>query len=809
MAHLFLELLKERIIVFDGAMGTELIKKGLKPGECPELWNINHPEAIEGIHKNYIEAGAEVIETNTFGANRIKLSHFGLSDKVDEINFNAVKIAKKASKGKVFVALSVGPTGILMEPYGPLTFEEAFDVFKEQISAALEAQPDIILIETMSQLAEARAAVLAAKELCNLPIIATMTFEETGKTLMGTDPTTALFVLSSVGADVVGVNCSLGPDKMASILYEMSKYECVPILVQPNAGIPKLINGETFYPLSPSEFAQNCTTLIDAGINAIGGCCGTTPEHIKSLKVKVQGRKPLGIKPFQKTTICSDRLTVFVSSKDPVKVIGERINPTGKKVLSEELKSGILNGVINEAISQKVAGADILDVNLGVPGIDEASLMKKAVLYLSQTVDIPLCIDSSNPEVIEEGLKVYPGKALLNSVNGSKESLEKILPIVKKYGAAVIGLTLDERGLPKNAEERLEIARKIVDVAVSHGISKNDVIIDCLCLTAGTEQEQALETINAIKKVKEELGCLTTLGVSNISYGLPGRNTINSVFLAMALGAGLDLPIVNPLNEKIWEIIRAADVLTGRDKKANFYISFAKKENKESKKIPSLTFNIETTDKSLYNSIVSGNDAKIEEYIKDLFLSGIDPFKIIDHIIIPALNEVGKKYEKGEYFIPELLLSAEAAKKAFELIKSHFLSEVKIAKGKIILATVKGDIHDLGKNIVKAIMENYGFDVIDLGIDVDPQVILKEIEKHPDLKLVGLSALMTTSIPSMQNTIKLIKNKFPSCKVVVGGAVLNKELAKNIGADFYAKDAIEGIKIAEEVYSRESGSFLK
>lgn len=809
MAHLFLELLKERIIVFDGAMGTELIKKGLKPGECPELWNINHPEAIEGIHKNYIEAGAEVIETNTFGANRIKLSHFCLSNKVAEINFNAVKISKRASEGKALVALSIGPTGILMEPYGPLTFEEAFDVFKQQISAALEAQPDIILIETMSQLAEARAAVLAAKELCNLPIIATMTFEENGKTLMGTDPTTALFVLSSVGADVVGVNCSLGPDKMASILYEMSKYECVPILVQPNAGIPKLINGETFYPLSPREFAQNCTMLIDAGINAIGGCCGTTPEHIKSLKVQVQGRKPLEIKPFQKTTICSDRLTVFVSSKDPVKVIGERINPTGKKVLSEELKSGILNGVINEAISQKAAGADILDVNLGVPGIDEASLMKKAVLHLSQTVDLPLCIDSSNPEVIEEGLKVYPGKALLNSVNGSKESLEKILPIVKKYGAAVIGLTLDERGLPKNAEERLEIARKIVDAAVSHGISKKDVIIDCLCLTAGTEQEQALETINAIKKVKEELGCLTTLGVSNISYGLPGRNTINSVFLAMALGAGLDLPIVNPLNEKIWEIIRAADVLTGRDKKANFYISFAKKENKESKKIPSLTFNIETADKSLYNSIVSGNDAKIEEYIRDLFLSGMDPFKIIDHIIIPALNEVGKKYEKGEYFIPELLQSAEAAKKAFELIKSHFLSEVKIAKGKIILATVKGDIHDLGKNIVKAIMENYGFDVIDLGIDVDPQVILKEIEKHPDLKLVGLSALMTTSIPSMQNTIKLIKYKFPSCKVVVGGAVLNKELAKNIGADFYAKDAIEGIKIAEEVYSRESGSFLK
>ncbi|MGB9839533.1 homocysteine S-methyltransferase family protein [Thermovenabulum sp.] len=805
MSHPFLNIINEKVVIFDGAMGTELIKRGLNPGECPELWNIEKPDIIETIHKSYIEAGAEVIETNTFGANRIKLSHFGLSDKVGEINFKAVQIAKKAAAGKAFVALSVGPTGVLVEPYGPLNVESAIEVFKNQISSALEAKPDIILIETMSQLSEARAAVIAAKELCDLPVIATMTFEESGKTLMGTDPATALFVLSSAGADVVGINCSLGPDKIAFALQEMSKYKCTPILVQPNAGMPVLSEGKTIYPLSPEEFAKSCVKLSSIGLNAIGGCCGTTPEHIKFLKHSFLKIEPLKVIPFLNTVICSDKKTIVLSGKDPVKIIGERINPTGKKALSEELKSGKLSGVIREAVLQKNAGADILDVNLGVPEIDETSLMKKVIPALQEAVNIPLSIDSSNPDTLEAGLRVYTGRALVNSVNGSKESLEKVLPIIKKYGAVVIGLTMDESGIPKTASERLEIAKKIIKAAENYGIPKQNVIIDCLCLTAGTQQEQALETIKAIKLIKEELGCLTTLGISNISYGLPRRNLLNRAFLSMALSAGLDLPIINPLDNDLLEIIKAGDVLTGRDKNASLFISFAKTTKDRDGEKQFLKENMilqNSPQKKLYEAILNGNNEEVEKPIEELLLSYNEPYNIINQIIIPALKEVGEKYEKGDYFIPELLLSAEAAKKAFEIIKRKIPSGEEEKKGRIILATVKGDIHDLGKNIVKAIMENYGFDVIDLGVDVDAEIILNEARKYKDLKLIGLSALMTTSVPSMETTIKLLKNKIPNCKVIVGGAILNKDIAEKIGADFYAKDALEGVRIAEKVYEK-------
>ncbi|HHW04144.1 MAG TPA: dihydropteroate synthase [Thermoanaerobacterales bacterium] len=823
------EILKERILIFDGAMGTELMRRGLLPGECPEGWNISHPERVEEIHKAYIRAGADVVETNTFGANRIKLQNFGLSDRAGEMNFRAVEIARKASGGRALVALSVGPTGMLMEPYGNLSFEEACHVFREQMESALEAGPDLIVIETMSQLQEARAALIAAKELASIPVAVTMTFEESGKTLMGTDPITALVVLSSLGADMVGLNCSLGPDKMAEALTEMAGFN-VPLIVQPNAGIPELIDGRAVYRLTPQDFAEHCKKLAKIGVNAIGGCCGTTPEHIRLLKEVLSGMKPKALtgRPGLELSdnadgssnsispmliLCSDKKTFFVSPKEPVKIIGDRINPTGKKVMIEELKQGSLSSVIEKALNQKKAGAHILDVNIGAAGIDERTLMRQVVLRLQTVVDLPLCLDSSGADVLEEGLKVYAGRALVNSVNGSEKRMERLLPLVKKYGAAVVALAMDERGIPQKAEERVKIARRIVERAEEYGIRRQDVVVDCLVLTAGAQQEYVMEAIRALRMVKEELGCLTTLGITNVSYGLPGRSSLNGAYLSMALGAGLDLPIVNPLDPEVWEVIRAANVLTGRDKNAADFIAYwGEKDGEPSKKQKTEPAAGEKENgaetaadmgRRLYDCILEGRRNVAGDILKDLLGAGKGPLEIVDEIIVPALKEVGVKYELGEFFLPQLIQSAEAAQEIFKLLKERFPADQKKSRGKVVLATVKGDIHDIGKNIVKVIMENYGFEVIDLGKDVASEKITEELMKHPGIRLVGLSALMTTSIPAMERTILDIKNLDPDCRVVVGGAVMTRPLAEKIGADFYAKDALEGVKVAERVYDGE------
>ncbi|MDI3481439.1 MAG: 5-methyltetrahydrofolate--homocysteine methyltransferase [Tepidanaerobacteraceae bacterium] len=830
MEQNLLERLKKQIIIFDGAMGTELMKRGLAPGECPETWNINHPEAVEDIHRAYIEAGADVIETNTFGANRIKLGNFGLSHLVRELNFRAVENAKKASGGRALVALSVGPTGELLEPHGSLSFEKALEVFREQIEGGLEAGPDMIVIETMSQLQEARAALIAARELTFLPVAVTMTYEESGRTLMGTDPATAIVVLSHLGADMVGLNCSLGPDKMRGIVSEMAGFN-IPLIVQPNAGIPELIGEKTVYRLPPQDFAFHCRKLAEAGLNAVGGCCGTTPEHIRQLRQALSDMRPKGIKedaalyaseePDETSAsasfclaLSSEKKTVFVSPGGEVKAVGDRINPTGNKVLIEDLKRKSLNAVVEKALMQKKAGAHILDVNLGVPGIDEKAIMRSAVLELQRVVDLPLCIDSMRADVLEEGLKVYAGRALVNSVNGSERKMARLFPIVKKYGAAVIALAMDEGGIPRTAEERVDIAKRIVRRAEEYGIKRQDVVIDCLSLTAGAQQEYVMEAMKTLQMVKEELGCLTTLGISNVSFGLPERPLLNRVFLSMALAYGLDLPILNPLDSDVWEVVRAAGVLTGRDRKAQRYITYyqgkggGEAEEKKHDTAQALDHtpskSDQDVDRKLYSCVLEGKKSSVAGLLETFVEIGKDPLEIVNKIIIPALKEVGEKYETGEYFLPQLIQSAEAAQEVFKLLKRRFPASRNMTRGKIVLATVKGDIHDIGKNIVKVIMENYGFEVIDLGKDVASEKITEVLRKTPDIRLVGLSALMTTSIPAMQHTIAEIKNLDPGCSVVVGGAVLTPALAEKIGADFYAKDAMEGVRVAEKIYRQDT-----
>ncbi|QSQ08513.1 Methionine synthase [Koleobacter methoxysyntrophicus] len=800
MAFNLLNEIQKRIVVFDGAMGTLLLEKGLVREVCPESLNITHGDVIQEIHTRYIEAGARVVQSNTFGANRIKLKEWGLESRVEEINTLALTYARKACGNNAVAAASIGPTGKILEPAGSFTFEEALDVFREQIRGVLKGGAQAIIIETMSQLNEARAALIAARELTNLPVICTMTFEKNSRTLMGTEAAAAALVLQSLGADIIGVNCSLGPGELINVVHEMYQVASVPILVQPNAGIPVMEGGQTLYPVGPEEFARLCINLIEAGAGAVGGCCGTTPEHIRALTEATRGLKPPKIAGKRITALTSSTTPLFITETLPVRVIGERINPTGRKDLSEEIKRGIPDGILREAVEQRQAGADILDVNVGVPGIDERAFMERAVREIQKLVDVPLCIDSSNPEAIEGGLKAFCGKALVNSVNGKEESLDAVLPLVKKYGACCIGLTIDERGIPENAEERFQIAKKIIERAGMMGIPREDIIIDCLTLTAGTHQSQVEETLKAIRMVKAYLGNPTALGVSNISFGLPKRDLLNATFLALALGAGLDLPIINPLSKEMMNTVKAFDVLSSRDRASERYIKLFSQNLPEKKQIESHTHPDSEADlgKTLYQSIVEGNRNIAVKVSEKLVLSKADPFKIIQGVIGPALNEVGNLYEEGSYFLPQLLLSAEAVQAAMAKLKLRLEGHEGNNRGKVLLATVKGDIHDIGKNIVRVLMENYGFNVVDLGKDVPPESIVERAGKE-HIKVIGLSALMTTTVLNMEKTIELIKQKLPGTSVIVGGAVLTEGYARKIGADYYAPDAMAGVRIVQKI----------
>ncbi len=782
-------LLKNNFLLFDGAMGTMLQKRGLKGGQLPEGFNIHSPEIIYDIHRKYIEAGADIITANTFGANRFKLKDSPYS--TDEIISEAIKIARKAAGDKL-VALDIGSTGKMMKPFGTLGFDEAYDVFKEQVIAGKEAGADIILIETISDLYEARAAILAAKENSDLPIFCTMTFQENKRTLMATDSITMVQVLEGLGVDVLGVNCSLGPRQLRPLIDEILKIATIPVMIQPNAGLPILRNGETVYDLTPLEFAEEVKSMAQNGALVLGGCCGTDPVFIKTLKEALRTITPKKLDNRKLTCASSFKSTVIFGKE--VKVIGEKINPTGKKKLKEALRNNNIDYIISQAIAQKETGSDILDINLGLPEIDEKEMMKRVIMELQSLIDLPLQIDSVNPDVIEAAARIYNGKAIINSVNGKTSSMEKIFPIVKKYGSLVIGLTLDEEGLPKTAKRRVEIASRIVEKAKSYGIPEENILIDCLVLTASAAQESVMETLKAIPMIKAKYNVKTVLGASNISFGLPNRKIINSTYLALALGCGLDAPITDSTSEILMDTIRAFKVIANQDRECKEYIDFYGQEPKRHKSQE------QKIEKDLKQIVIDGIKEEAKLKTKEL-LETKNPMEVVDLYLIPALDFVGEKYEKQEIFLPQLIRSAETVKIAFEVVKEKILlnGDEKISKGRIILATVKGDVHDIGKNIVKILLENYGFDVIDLGRDVESEKIVSTA-KAENIKLVGLSALMTTTLQSMEDTIKELKNNGILCSIMVGGAVLNKEYAKTIGADYYGKDARESVSIAKRVF---------
>lgn len=810
MAKDFREQLKKDYVILDGAMGTMLQAAGLKMGEIPEVLSITRPELLVEIHEKYLKAGSDVVYANTFGANSYKLDGSGYT--VKELVEAAIKNARQACENvnpDSYVALDIGPIGQLLEPTGVLKFEDAYDIYKEIILAGKDA--DLIVFETMTDLLECKAAVLAAKENSDLPIITTMTFEMNQRTFTGCSIPSMALTLSGLGVDALGVNCSLGPKELEPVIAKLSKWTRLPIVVKPNAGLPDPKTNE--YNVTASEFADMMKDLRKYGIKCFGGCCGSNPEFIKELATMLKENGNAGFEKEKDipAAVCSATSTVDITEP---RIIGERINPTGKKLFKEALLRHDIDYILNQALEQINAGADILDVNVGLPGIDEKDMMIDTIKALQAIVDVPLQIDSTIPEVLDAALRVYNGKPIVNSVNGEEESLNNVLPLVKKYGAAVVGLALDKDGIPPKAEDRFKIAEKIMNRAMAIGIPKEDIYIDCLTLTASAEQEGVMETLNALHRVKTELGLKTVLGVSNISFGLPNRVLVNHIFLTMALTNGLDLPIINPNIEEMTGAVRAYKLLANIDKNSVDFIKAYANMPKVTKINPAANTKAVTeaqvnnqgensddpmSANPLYQAVLNGLKSEGAQLTKQM-LETTDSMEIVNNILIPALDKIGVDFEKGTIFLPQLIMSAAVAQAAFEEIrKAMVLSDKKPeSKGKIVMATVKGDVHDIGKNIVKVLLENYGYDVIDLGKDVEYQAVVDAIKEH-NAKLVGLSALMTTTLVSMKETIELIHENNLDCKIFVGGAVLTPEYAKEIHADFYAKDAKESVDIAKKI----------
>ncbi len=782
-------LFEQDYILLDGAMGTMLQKKGMEVGTIPETLNITKPEWIEDIHKQYVDAGSMVVYANTFGANRHKLKDSGYT--VEELIRAAIANAKKAVGDRAYVALDMGPTGQLLEPLGTLSFEEAYDMFKEEVLAGEDA--DLVVIETMSDLMETKAAVLAAKENSDKPILATMSFEENGRTFSGTEISAMCITLEGLGVDALGVNCSLGPDQILPIVKEIKKWTHIPVMVKANAGLPDPVTNE--YDCTPQDFAKGYKAMREMGVRVFGGCCGTNPEYIKCVKEMLDETQPNDVIPDRELVVCSSMKTVKV---DRPRIIGERINPTGKKRFKQALIEQDMDYILGQAIEQIDAGADILDVNVGVPEIDEPEMMVKTIKALQAITDVPLQIDSSDPKAIEAALRVYNGKPIVNSVNGEEEVMDNILPLVAKYKAAVIGLTLDSNGIPETVEDRFNIAKRIVDKALSYGIDKSDIIIDCLTMTVATDEDAAKNTLLALKKVKEELGVKTVLGVSNVSFGMPNRPKINQAFLQMAILEGLDLPIINPNVRAMADTVKNYASLEYMDVRTFDFMEYSKEDMEEEEVIEDTK---EINPKELLlKAMKQGLSDKAVTVTKEL-LETTTSIEVINDYLIPSLDVIGEKFEEGTVFLPQLIMAADVAKDCFDVIKTKLINEgtQTESKGLIVLATVKGDIHDIGKNIVKVILENYGYDIIDLGRDVPPEEVLDTVVKN-NVKLVGLSALMTTTLPAMEETIKLLHDNNVDCKTMVGGAVLTEEYAMTIGADYYSKDAKMGVDIAKEVF---------
>lgn len=794
----------ERFLLLDGAMGTQLQARGLAAGELPELLCLSHPEVVTDVHAAYVAAGADVVTTNTFGANAAKL---GDAASVEEVFSAAVACARAAAPR--YVAADLGPTGQLLAPMGPLPFDDAYELFARQVRAAAAAGADLFVIETMSDLAEAKAALLAVRENSDLPAIVTMTFEEDGRTFLGTTPEVASLTLSSLGAAAVGINCSLGPAEVAPLVARMAPWARCPLAVQANAGLPHVEGDATVYDIGPERYAADVAPMLDSGVTILGGCCGTTPDHIAALRALLSGRAPARRVVPDRFAVCGpQRLTALAPGE--VGVIGERINPTGKRRMKEALRSGNHDHVVAEAIAQERAGAQILDVNAGLPEIDERAVMCRLVEELLGVTTLPLQIDASDPAVIEAAVRGYPGKPLVNSVSGKEESLAAVVPIAARYGCALVGLTLDESGIPATARGRLAVARKIVAATDAAGIPRSDVVIDCLAMAASTDQTAPRTILEAIRLVKDELpGVRTVLGVSNISFGLPFRPLVNATFLAAAFGAGLDLAIVNPGSRRMMDVVDSWRVLSGEDEAARFYVEhYADRSDAAPATAPGEKSAQAEKDAALpadpveraRQLVLDGRSGPMAEAMGEVLL-GHDAMFAINEVLVPALDEVGRRFEAGTFFLPQLMASAEAAKAGFETVRSASPSGTAAAgKGPVVLCTVRGDIHDIGKNIVRMLLENYGFEVIDLGRDVPPQTVADAVVERR-ARLVGLSALMTSTVPAMAETIELLRERAPWCKVVVGGAVLTPEYAQMVGADFYAKDATETARIAGELFA--------
>ncbi|MBQ8546574.1 MAG: homocysteine S-methyltransferase family protein [Clostridia bacterium] len=779
-----LELISKGYVFFDGAMGTQLQAHGLKSGEVPESWNITKPEIITQIHRNYYESGANIATANTFGANPLKIEN------VEEIVCAAIANAKKAMyNDNHFVALDIGPTGKLLKPLGDLDFEDAINAFAVTVKAGTKAGADLILIETMSDPYEMKAAVIAAKENSNLPIFTTFVLDENGKTVTGCDVCAMVAMLEGLGVDALGVNCSLGAEQLKQFIPLLVESSSLPVIVNPNAGMPVISDGKTYYKQNSMAFADNMCEIANMGARILGGCCGTTPDHIKAVTSALKDSFPKEITKKYDTVVSSYSHACYFNNK--VVLIGERINPTGKPKLKAALCENDINYLIKEAIGQEEKGANMLDVNVGLPEIDEETVLCQAVKEIQAITTLPLQIDTSNPKALESALRIYNGKALVNSVNGKKESMEAVFPIVKKYGGAIIALTLDENGIPNTARERADIAKKIIETAKKYGIDKKDIIVDPLCLTVSSDKTAPSVTLEAVEIIKRELGVKTSLGISNVSFGLPSRDIVNAVFFAHALEKGLDAVIMNPYSDSMQNVYYAHNALLGIDENCQEYIAYASKSEPQKATVA-------VQDLTLERAIIKGMKKEAGAIAKSL-LTIKQPLDIINEHIIPALDTVGAEYEKGIVFLPQLLMSAETATVAFDVIKEQFTGDASSSNGEIILATVKGDIHDIGKNIVKVILQNYGFTVYDLGKDVPAEKIVR-VAKEKNIKLVGLSALMTTTVVSMEEAIKLLNKELPSTKIVVGGAVLTPEYAEMIGADKYCKDAMETVRYAQELF---------